>query len=204
MTSVPTQWHQHIGMEPSGQAFNARVLMSDVTGRPHNPMINAGAIMAAALIKSDRPLHRRLDYVRNMWAKMTGGSIPRFNAWMAQEESRTGDNNRALGYMMKAAGVLPHGEDAVDHELRDALELYFSVCSLGINTRELATAAATLANNGVCPVTIVVSEIQGVSHVSSHSCERSLVGRVGRSLFAGIRRLELQRLAVPERFHPDR
>mgnify|MGYP003572629382 FL=1 len=145
--------HQHIGMEPSGQAFNARVLMSDGTGRPHNPMINAGAIMAAGLIQSDKPLHRRLEHVRSMWAKMTGGSVPRFNAFMAQEESRTGDNNRALGYMMKAAGVLPNGEDAVDHELRDALELYFSVCSLEINARELATAAATLANNGVCPVT---------------------------------------------------
>ena len=145
--------HKHIGMEPSGQAFNARVLMSDGTGRPHNPMINAGAIMAAALIKSDLPLHRRLDHVREMWSKMTGGSTPRFNAFMAQEESRTGDNNRALGYMMKAAGVLPNGEDAVDHELRDALELYFSICSLEINARELATAAATLANNGICPVT---------------------------------------------------
>lgn len=145
--------HKHIGMEPSGQAFNARVLMSDGTGRPHNPMINAGAIMAAALIKSDMPLHRRLDHVREMWSKMTGGSTPRFNAFMAQEESRTGDNNRALGYMMKAAGVLPNGEDAVDHELRDALELYFSICSLEIHARELATAAATLANNGICPVT---------------------------------------------------
>ena len=145
--------HKHIGTEPSGQAFNARVLMSDGTGRPHNPMINAGAIMAAALIKSDMPLHRRLDHVREMWSKMTGGSTPRFNAFMAQEESRTGDNNRALGYMMKAAGVLPNGEDAVDHELRDALELYFSICSLEIHARELATAAATLANNGICPVT---------------------------------------------------
>jgi glutaminase len=145
--------HRHIGMEPSGQAFNARVLMSDGTGRPHNPMVNAGAIMASALIKTGKPLHLRLEHVRNMWAKMTGGSIPRFNAFMALEESRTGDNNRALGYMMKAAGVLPNGEDAVDHELRDALELYFSVCSLEVNARELATAAATLANNGVCPVT---------------------------------------------------
>ena len=71
---------------------------------------------------------------------------------MAQEESRTGDNNRALGYMMKAAGVLPKGEDAVDHDLRDALELYFSLCSLELNAREMATAAATLANNGICPV----------------------------------------------------
>jgi glutaminase len=145
--------HQHIGMEPSGQAFNARVLMSDGTGRPHNPMINAGAIMTASLIQASRPLHRRVEHVRDMWARMTGGPIPRFNAWMAQEESRTGDNNRALGYMMKAAGVLLNGEDAVDHEIRDALEVYFSACSLEVNAREVATAAATLANNGVCPVT---------------------------------------------------
>ena len=145
--------HQHVGMEPSGQAFNARILMSDGTGRPHNPMINAGAIMTASLIRADEPLHRRLEYLRSMWSKMIGGPIPRFNAYMAQEESRTGDNNRALGYMMKDAGVLIHGEDAVDHELRDALELYFSACSLEFNARELTTAAATLANNGVCPIT---------------------------------------------------
>ncbi len=145
--------HQHVGMEPSGQPFNARVLMNDGSGRPHNPMINAGAIMSASLIKANQPLHHRLDHVRQMWSKMTGGSMPRFNAWMAQEESRTGDNNRALDYMMKAAGVLLNGEDSVDHELRDALELYFSACALEINARELATAAATLANGGVCPVT---------------------------------------------------
>ncbi len=144
--------HQHVGMEPSGQPFNARVLMTDGTSRPHNPMINAGAIMVAALTKTGEPIHRRLDHVRGMWAQMTGGPIPRFNAWMAQEESRTGDNNRALGYMMKAAGVLPNGEDAVDHELRDSLELYFSMCSLELNAREMATAAATFANNGICPV----------------------------------------------------
>ena len=145
--------HRHIGMEPSGQPFNARVLMTDGTGRPHNPMINAGAIMTAALIQADKPIHRRLEYIREMWSEMTGGSKPRFDAYMAQEEGRTGDNNRALGYMMKAAGVLPKGEDAADHELRDALQLYFSVCALDINARELATAAATLANNGVCPIT---------------------------------------------------
>lgn len=149
----PEKTHQHVGMEPSGQAFNARVLMDDGTGRPHNPMINAGAIMTASLIHVDDPLHRRVEYLRSMWSKMIGGPTPRFNAFMAQEESRTGDNNRALGYMMKAAGVLLNGEDAVDHELRDALEVYFSACSLEMTARELATAAATLANNGVCPIT---------------------------------------------------
>ena len=145
--------HEHIGMEPSGRPFNARVLLEDGTNRPHNPMINAGAIMAVALLKPELPVHRRLEHVRNMWATLIGAKRPRFNAWMAQEEMRTGDNNRALGYMMKAAGVLPRGPETVDHELRDALELYFSICALEMTAIDVATAAATLANSGVCPTT---------------------------------------------------
>ena len=145
--------HEHIGMEPSGRPFNARVLLEDGTNRPHNPMINAGAIMAVALLKPELPVHRRLEHVRNMWATLIGAKRPRFNAWMAQEEMRTGDNNRALGYMMKAAGILPRGAETVDHELRDALELYFSICALEMTAIDVATAAATLANSGVCPTT---------------------------------------------------
>ena len=143
--------HQHIGSEPSGRPFNAQALQPD--SRPHNPMINAGAIMSAALVRSGMPVHRRLEHIRAFWSKLTGGSSPRFNAWMAKEEGRTGDNNRALAYMMKARHVFPKGEDASDHEIRDALELYFSACSLELNCREMALAAATLANGGVCPTT---------------------------------------------------
>jgi glutaminase len=143
--------HQHIGSDPSGRPFNAQALQSD--SRPHNPMINAGAIMSAALIKADAPVHRRLEHIRESWSKLTGGTSPRFNAWMAKEEGRTGDHNRTLAYMMKARHVFPKGEDASDHEIRDALELYFSACSLEMNCVEMALAAATLANGGVCPTT---------------------------------------------------
>lgn len=143
--------HEYVGSEPSGRAFNAQVLQED--RRPHNPLINAGAIMSAALIRSDAPVHRRLEHIRKFWARLTGGAVPRFNAWMAREEARTGDNNRALAYMMKARQVFPRGEDTVDHEIQDALELYFSTCSLEMNCREMAIAAATLANGGICPLT---------------------------------------------------
>ena len=143
--------HQHIGQEPSGRTFNAHALLQGT--RPHNPMINAGAIMTAALIQSDAPVHRRLEHVRAYWARMTGGQPPRYNAWMAKEENRTGDTNRALAYMMKSKQIFPKGEDAVDHEIRDALELYFSTCSLEMTCREMAIAASTLANGGVCPLT---------------------------------------------------
>jgi glutaminase len=143
--------HDYVGSEPSGRPFNAQVLQDD--SRPHNPLINAGAIMSAALIRSEAPVHRRLEHVRTFWSRLTGGTMPRFNAWMAKEETRTGDNNRALAYMMKARQAFPRGEDTVDHEIQDALELYFSTCSLEMNCRELAMAAATLANGGICPVT---------------------------------------------------
>ena len=35
--------HQYVGEEPSGLPFNAPVF--DHVNRPHNPMVNAGAIM---------------------------------------------------------------------------------------------------------------------------------------------------------------
>lgn len=43
--------HNYVGEEPSGQAFNAPVF--DKIGRPHNPMVNAGAIMVCTLLVNE-------------------------------------------------------------------------------------------------------------------------------------------------------
>ena len=42
--------HKWVGEEPSGVVFNAPVF--DKLGRPHNPMVNAGAIMVCGVIVS--------------------------------------------------------------------------------------------------------------------------------------------------------
>lgn len=184
--------HDHVGNEPSGRAFNDRDLMarfrSSSSGQermrveiPYNPMINAGAIMTAALVKSHRPFPERLEHVRQQWARMIGsaeldtseakGPIfwPRFNKEMARQENFTGHNNFALGHLLKATGKLPGNEAEIPEDTQpddpdnfeflhessvaDALKIYFSTCSIELTAREVAIAGATLANGGVCPTT---------------------------------------------------
>jgi glutaminase len=144
---------------------------------PYNPMINAGAIMTAALIKSHEPFEARFAHVRQLWSRLIGKSaatpeqegFPRFNKEMAREENFTGYNNLALGYLLMSTGKLPSVNQMIpddtfpdntdDYEfmfepsVANALKLYFSTCSIELTANEMATAAATLANGGVCPFT---------------------------------------------------
>ena len=54
---------EKVGVEPSGEAFNA-ISLEPTTGRPRNPMINAGAIATAGLVAgadSDEQLRRMTE-----------------------------------------------------------------------------------------------------------------------------------------------
>ncbi|MBT8486705.1 MAG: glutaminase A [Phycisphaerales bacterium] len=138
--------HRHIGCEPSGQSFNELTLNRE--GRPHNPMINAGAIMSGALIRSRKPMADRFDHVMDAWRRACGGERPGFSNTMYLSERQTGDRNFALAYYMRENGVFPEGVDLVE-----TLEFYFQCCSIEVTTEAMAVVAATLANGGVCPLT---------------------------------------------------
>jgi glutaminase len=69
--------HKFVGHEPSGRLFNEICL--DASGRPHNPMINSGAILITSLIKPDLCLADRYDFVYKQYKKLSGGDFIRFN-----------------------------------------------------------------------------------------------------------------------------
>ncbi|XP_040567819.1 putative glutaminase 2 [Lepeophtheirus salmonis] len=143
--------HKYQGHEPSGRMFNEIVL--DGYGKPHNPMINSGAIMSAAillnLVKPELNISDKFNYVYNFFKKMAGDEFVGFNNSIFISERDTADRNNALAYFMRVNNCFPSG----DNSIQDILDFYFQTCSLKMNSDSNSVLAATLANGGVCPTT---------------------------------------------------
>ncbi len=107
-------------------------------------MINAGAITAASLIAGANPAER-FERIRTLYSRCAGRPLTLDEA-VYDSEARTGHRNRAIGYMLRSFGVITDDPD-------DAVDVYFRQCSIEVTCRDLALMAATLANNGVNPLT---------------------------------------------------
>jgi len=134
---------QHVGVEPSGEAFNS-IELDSRTMRPFNPMVNAGAIAVSSLIKKDSLVAGVREFVEKM--QLAAGRKLTIDGDVLASESATGNRNRAIAYLMLNFGI-------IDEHVNHTLHQYFSQCSLLVNCRDLAVMAATLANMGTNPVT---------------------------------------------------
>lgn len=134
---------QHVGIEPSGDAFNSIQLHAG-TNRPFNPMINTGAITVTALLHA-RHGNGALDHLLARLSAAAGRSLSIDEA-VYESERRTGHRNRAIAHLLLNFG-------AVHEQVEAALDLYFKQCSILVTCRDLAIMAATLSNMGQNPVT---------------------------------------------------
>lgn len=132
-----------IDVEPSGDSFN-EISLEPISGRPRNPMINAGAITAVSLVRGGTN-GSRPTRILNAYSSYAGRDLGVDNE-VFTSELESGHRNRAIGHMLRNFGILETDPDAV---LRD----YFLQCSVDVNCRDLAVMAATLANNGINPTT---------------------------------------------------
>jgi glutaminase len=134
---------QHVGVEPSGEAFNS-IELDQKTGRPFNPMVNAGAIAVSSLIKKESVEAGIEAFVARMGR--AAGRTLRIDESVLASETATGNRNRAIAYMLLNAGI-------IDGEVQETLHQYFAQCSMLVNCKDLAMMAATMANMGNQPVT---------------------------------------------------
>ncbi|ANQ73643.1 glutaminase A [Rhodococcus sp. 008] len=132
-----------IDVEPSGEPFN-EISLDPLTERPRNPMINAGAITAASLVAGPNP-EARFERIRSAYSRYAGRELT-FNEAVYTSEARTGHRNRAIGHMLRSFDVITGNPD-------EAVDLYFRQCSIDVTCRDLSLMAATMANNGVNPLT---------------------------------------------------
>uniref|UniRef100_A0A8C5N905 glutaminase n=1 Tax=Gouania willdenowi TaxID=441366 RepID=A0A8C5N905_GOUWI len=133
--------HNYVGKEPSGLKFNQLSLNDE--DKPHNPMINAGAIVVSSLIKvkARKPV---MDFLKSL----AGTEYVSFSNATFQSERETGDRNYAIGYYLKEKRCFPENAD-----MMAALDFYFQLCAIEVNCESGSVMAATLANGGICPIT---------------------------------------------------
>ena len=132
-----------IGVEPTGDAFNS-ISLEPGTGRPLNPMINAGAIAAASLVagRSDEDRFHRILSTFSIYAGRQLG----IDQVVYESERDTGHRNRAIGHMLRNFDILGEHPDG-------PLDVYFRQCSIAVDCQALSVMGATLANGGVNPIT---------------------------------------------------
>lgn len=133
-----------VGLEPTGDPFNS-IIRLEVDKKPYNPFINAGAIAVVGAIKghngSDK-FERLLRYFRKLCGSETISLCG--EAYLSERE--TGDKNRALAYHLKATKML-------EGDVKEALDVYFRMCSLYVTAEDIAHLALVLAGRGVDPET---------------------------------------------------
>ena len=144
----PDAIEKNIGVDATGMRFNSIVaveLAKKAGGGPElNALVNPGAITATSMVEGTTA-----DAV---WAKIIGthndfaGRPLTVLQDIYKSESDSNQRNQAIGMLMYAYGYIKANPDR-------ATDLYTRQCSIGVNAKDLATMAATLAFGGRNPVT---------------------------------------------------
>ncbi|NLA91509.1 MAG: glutaminase A, partial [Synergistaceae bacterium] len=147
-----------VGMAALADPFNSIMrLEMDAPHRPHNPLINSGAIMVLSLLPW-REGAEKFKAVQEMAARLMGKKSAEIDTAVYLSEKETGNRNRALAWFLKSVGNL-------EGDVEEILDVYFRQCSLTANCEDLAVLGATLAADGKNPLTGEQAAPPGVARI---------------------------------------
>jgi glutaminase len=129
-----------ITLEPKGDPYNSIVgFQSTPDGNVFNPMINSGAIVTCSMIEEEygkKAKERLIEFIKHL----TTNKTCYIDTEVYESEKQTAYRNRALAYFLQDSGVV--------NNVNQALDLYFSQCSVRVTVKDLARIGVILANRG--------------------------------------------------------
>lgn len=139
----PAALRRKIGAEATGEPFNSVMALELHSGKPLNPLVNAGAIATVSLIPGSNPA----AVWQNMLARfalLSGRELEVMEEVYASE-SAANQHNKGIAWLLDSYGYLYN--DPVP-----SVDLYTRMCSLAVSARDLALMGACYASGGVNPL----------------------------------------------------
>lgn len=140
----PAAVRDKIGVEPTGLPFNSKLALEIYADRSGNPLVNAGAIAAVSMLRVDSEEERWQLVLQNL-SDFAGRDLELIEE-VYDSEYETAWSNRAIANLL-------FNYERLYCEPEEALRVYTKQCSVGVSTKDLAIMGATLANEGVNPIT---------------------------------------------------
>jgi len=172
----PLSLENNMGVDATGQVFNSIVAIEQHKGAEMNPLVNPGAIATTSMVKGAT----RDEIWKSIlaWYEQFAGRKLTVVQDVFKSEAETNQRNQAIAMLMYAYGHIK------DKPLQ-ACDIYTEQCSVGVNAKDLATMAATLANGGKNPVTAKqVMKVENVPEVLAVMATAGLYDDSGKWLYA--------------------
>lgn len=135
---------EKVGVEPSGNPFYSLVQLEYESGKPRNPLINAGAIAISGLMPGNSA-QEKSDGLLEFLNRIIGEPALKINQEIYRSEFETSHRNRAVGYFMKHFGI-------IDGDVEAAVDAYFRQCSIEMTCSQLSRLALFFADRGTDPI----------------------------------------------------
>jgi len=167
----PQAIQEKIGAEATGLPFNSVIALELHSGKPLSPLVNAGAMTSASLVKA-KDKEERWQRILGIQQALGSNKIT-ISDELNTSEQTTNFHNRGIAWLLYSAGYMYC-------DPMEACEVYTRQCSTLLSTVELATIGATLANKGVNPITkkTVLSE-ENIPHILAEMTMEGLYERSG-------------------------
>ena len=133
-----------IGVEPTGQKFNSILATQIIPQVSVNPLVNSGAIAAVSMVKA-KSAEDRFNKILDFENRLSGAKLKVIED-VYKSEAATNQRNRAHGYILFAS-------DRIYSDPMEAVDVYTRQCSIGVTAKQLAVMGATLADDGMNPIT---------------------------------------------------